>query len=69
MLADRSSAAAVKQLRSSTSAAKSVMGTQFRTPTFLAAGGSNALAPMPVSTVDQLGPEGFPQLLDQMIAR
>ncbi len=69
MMADRSSAAAVKQLRSSTSAAKSVMGTQFRTPTFLAAGRSHALAPMPVSTVDQLGPEGFPQLLDQMIAR
>jgi protein-disulfide isomerase len=69
MMADRSSTAVEKQLRTSTSAAKSVMGTQFRTPTFLAAGPSRQLAQMPISTVDQLGPEGFPQLLDQMTSR
>jgi hypothetical protein len=45
------------------------MGTRFRTPTFMAAGPSRQLAQMPISTVDQLGPEGFPQLLDQMTSR
>ena len=69
MMADRSSAAAAKQQRSSTSAATSVMGTQFRTPTFLAGGSAGQLAPMAIATAGQLGPEAFPRLLDQMLAR
>jgi protein-disulfide isomerase len=69
MMADRSSTAAARELRTSASAAMSVMGTHFRTPTFLAAVGSGEPAQMPIATAGQLGPEEFPQLLDQMISR
>jgi len=69
MMRDRSSSTVDAQLQSSTDAATKVMGSRFRTPTFLAGGGSHGLAQMPIATVDQLGPEGFPQLLDQMTSR
>ena len=45
------------------------MGTSFRTPTFLAGRTGGKLTQMPISTVDQLGPAGFAQLLDQMTSK
>jgi hypothetical protein len=45
------------------------MGSRLRTPTFLAGRSGETLAPMPISTYDQLGPNGFAELLDQMTSR
>jgi protein-disulfide isomerase len=69
MMSDRSSAAAKLEIQESARAAARVMGAHFRTPTFLAGPSGGQLAPMPVSTMGQLGPQGFSQLLDQMISR
>lgn len=68
MLAERSSAAAKASVRTSASAAAQVMGSQPRTPTFLAGRSGGKLAEMPISRVDQLGPDGFRAVLDQMIS-
>jgi protein-disulfide isomerase len=69
MWADRSSRSSKATTEQAKKAATRVMGTSFRTPTFLAGPSGGQLAQMPISTVDQLGPEGFPQVLDQMISR
>jgi len=69
MLDERSSDATKAQIRESARAAAQVMGEHLRTPTFLAGRSGGQLSLMPVSTVDQLGPQGFPQLLDQMTSR
>jgi protein-disulfide isomerase len=69
MLAARSSGAAGAQIQESASAAAQAMGSQLRTPTFLAGKSGGRLEEMPISTVDQLGPAGFRQLLDQMTSR
>lgn len=68
MMSDRSSAAAKAKIQESARAAARVMGTHLRTPTFLAGPSGGQLAPLPVSSMDQLGPGGFPRLLDQMIS-
>lgn len=67
MVAERSSAATRATIHKSASAAAKVMGSQPRTPTFLAGRSGGTLAPMPISTVDQLGSNGFRAVLDQMI--
>jgi len=69
MMADRSSAAAKSQIQDSAKAAAQVMGSHFRTPTFQAGPSGGTLAPMPISTVDQLGPDGFRAVLDHMISQ
>jgi protein-disulfide isomerase len=69
MVGDRSSSSTKTQIQKSATAAAQVMGSHLRTPTFLAGRSGRQLAPMPISTVDQLGPEGFPQLLDQMTSQ
>jgi protein-disulfide isomerase len=69
MLAERSSAAAKATIRKSASAAAEAMGSQTSTPTFLAGPSGTTLARMPISTVDQLGPNGFRAVLDQMISQ
>jgi hypothetical protein len=69
MMDDRSSKAINAQIRASRSAATALMGSRLRTPTFLAGRSGETLAPMPISTYDQLGPNGFAELLDQMTSR
>jgi protein-disulfide isomerase len=69
MMDERSSEAAKAQIRETMSAATRVMGSQFKTPTFLAGRSGGTLAPMPIATYDQLGPAGFAALLDQMTGR
>jgi len=69
MMSDRSSAAAKSEIQGSARAAARVMGAHLRTPTFLAGPSGGQLAPLPVSTMDQLGPQGFAQLLAQTISR
>jgi len=69
MMVDRSSGTTNAQIRSAASAAAQAMGSALRTPTFLAGGSAGTLAPMPISTADQLGPAGFGALLDQMTSR
>jgi len=68
MMSDRSSAAARSEIQESARAAARVMGTHLRTPTFLAGPSGAHLAPIQVSTMGQLGPQGFSQLLDQTIS-
>ena len=69
MMDERSSDATQSQMRESAQAAAKVMGSHLRTPTFLAGRSGGQLAPLPVSTMGQLGPQGFSQLLDQMTAQ
>jgi predicted DsbA family dithiol-disulfide isomerase len=67
MMDERSSETAKAQIRESASAAARVMGGHLRTPTFLAGPSGGQLAPLTIATMDQLGPQGFSQLLDQTI--
>jgi protein-disulfide isomerase len=69
MLAERSSAATKATIRKAASAATQAMGSHLTTPTFLAGPSGGTLAPMPISRVDQLGPDGFRPVLDHMISR
>jgi hypothetical protein len=69
MLTDRSSEGTTSEIQKSATAATRVLGSHLRTPTFLAGPSRGTLARMPLATVDQLGPDGFRAVLDQMIAR
>lgn len=66
MMDERSSAGTKAQIEQSASAAAQAMGRSMRTPTFQAGRSGGQLTQMPISTVDQLGPDGFSALLDQM---
>lgn len=67
MMGERSSAAATSLVENSARAAAQVMGAHLRTPTFLAGPSGGQLRPIPVSTLDELGPQGFCALLDRML--
>jgi protein-disulfide isomerase len=69
MLADGSSDAAKTRIQSAATAAAQAMGTQLRTPTFLAGRSDGELKQMPIASFDQLAPVGFAALLDQMTSR
>jgi protein-disulfide isomerase len=69
VLAERSSETTKREMQNSASAAAQVMGSRLRTPTFLAGRSGGTLTPMPISTVDQLGPGGFGSLLEEMTSR
>ncbi len=69
MMADGSADATKAEIQESASAAAKAMGSRLRTPTFLAGASGGQLTEMPISTVDQLGPDGFRQLLDQITSQ
>jgi protein-disulfide isomerase len=69
MMGNRSSDPAKAEMQASAREAAHVMGSQLRTPTFLAGPSGGRLEPVPVSTLEQLRPQGFSRLLDQMLSR